>query len=129
LTLLDIHIVDGDISLSSWGEPQLSVDQDAIVRGFLRRLTTPLEGFKRYFRTTSGAVLLDEEYGSDLISYRGIEKSVPLINEMINIIKDTAVQDGRVSLVNVEAIDNANTSTISFKLEFSNNSDQIIEVG
>ena len=105
-----------DLVLDKEGNPKM--DSEYKVRGFIRRLLTPVTGYTRLVVDWDDAErLLDVNYGSDIMSYQGISRSAITDNEIRDIIISTAKQDNKVNLINVTQ-EVSDYSSRRYRLEF-----------
>lgn len=91
----------GDLQLTATGDLQLTQGADLIIKSFMRRLHTPVAGYRRWVRTATGLRELDSEYGNPAYGALSQPLSAETEQQIRAGVEACARAEGRIEVVSV----------------------------
>lgn len=113
---VDLTFNNEDMQITGQGDLKTLSGAELIVEALLRRLQTPIHGYKRWVRSPSGLIELDTTYGNEAYFY--LSKPLNQSNKRLihEAIKRAAESDPRIQVQSVESSQTANNTLDAYLL-------------
>ncbi len=95
--------VQDDIQTSSRGDLKTITNAALIKSALLRRVSTPVAGYRRWVRSVDGLVEIDSDYGDELFFYLSAPITSINIQKIQQAVKRSAAADKRIEIIDVKA--------------------------
>jgi len=109
-SILDLAVSNGDLTTVTGVR--------AIVDSLMRRLATPTGGYSRWYRTSTGISMSGEGLENDMYSKLSSLKNQQLAVEIVGYLQEAASQDGRITIVSIQANPITTSQPLSFNITY-----------
>jgi hypothetical protein len=107
---VDLATTNGDLSTTSGVK--------SVVDSLMRRLATPTGGYSRWYRTSTGISKSGEGLDNTMYSELSSLKTQQLALKIVDYLQETAQQDGRITIVSVQANPVSTLQPLSFNIVY-----------
>ncbi len=132
----DFEVLGKDLRLQAGGDLELTPNADLdlsggvrnVVDSLFRRLSTPVDGYARLFRSSDGLKQTGAEIANPAINLLSGANTLALAEEVRNFLSQAAAVDGRLRIIEVELVGRF-ANQIAFNIYYQlNSSDQISQL-